>query len=141
MGGQDTCLAYLLYYNRIRDYHVCSSQLISAQTRKAVLGVDQITWNKDRLEWIVKTPSSLEGTAATQVVNSINWTPQLKDLLQMDHTLRPHTSKCYREPYIRHIPILPFEEGLSEDDFRGPISYPLLNAKEAYHGPERKCSK
>lgn len=106
--GDEMCLAYLVYYNRIRDYNSCASQMVSEMNRMRFVG------------------------------NGVNWDEETRRELQREQTLRPHQGTCFREPFSREIPIMPHSEGLSEDDFRGPVHYPL--EADAYYGPKKMCN-
>ncbi|ODN00878.1 DBH-like monooxygenase protein 2 [Orchesella cincta] len=97
---QEMCLVYLYYYNQLQDYSLCRSEIVSQQYMRQYLGVNNITWDNEQLDYAATSPAHLAGQTMTSISdNLVNWTPQLRNELQQDHQFLPQVNACSRSPF------------------------------------------
>ncbi|CAL8125826.1 unnamed protein product [Orchesella dallaii] len=96
---QEMCLAYFFYYNKLQDYSLCRSEIISQQYMQQYLGVNNITWDNDQLDYAATSPAYLAGQTVATISDNVNWTPELRRELQQDHQFLPQVNACSRSPF------------------------------------------
>lgn len=158
VGGFTTrhemCMAFMVYYNKIKDYSFCFSSIQSPEGRARFLaGTQNITWVQENiLEWIVQSPQNLAGMRVTEVSDRVvDWNQQRRQELQRFHLEEMQWGGCHRDIYARSLAALAMlsmnPQPIGEppggplntpDDYRGLIGYPW--AAEVYRPPPRVCN-
>lgn len=101
VGGYSTeeemCHVFILYYNRLPQYPICRSELVSPEyVRRYLAGARNLTWNQSQLEFVATAPPHLAGMTVSQIADSayVNWTEDLRTQLQRDHIIHPQVEIC-----------------------------------------------
>lgn len=145
------CVAFIHYYGRNNDYSYCRSEIVSEEYRRRFLGVSNITWEEDELEWVAMTPPHLAGLSMTAISNNVDWTETKREELMNFHEAHPHIGKCSRNMEYRdaaQVKMLEDSGALeitenvatnvnTPDDFNGPVRYPF-RAKP--YVPDQSCT-
>lgn len=163
LGGfrtrQEMCLSYVVYYNLLRDYSYCRSEIISPAYRQRFLGVRNVTWMESHIDWVAMPPSPrfLVGRTVTDISDSVEWDKESREELQQVHEQHPQTMQCSRDLHSRDAAEveqtlqsfpdnsggLVFNSGDyrtsvdTENDYIGPVEYP--RSVIPYEIPEDDC--
>lgn len=145
-------MAFIFYYNRIDDYSYCRSEIVSPEYRRRFLGVSNVTWNEDLLEWVAATPEDLAGLTMTEISdNFVNWDEGRRQELKRFHDAHPHVSRCSRHLSSRRpeqvqallesgalvLTGSPSTSVNTADDYNGPGTYPF---RARQYVPQQSCS-
>ncbi|CAL8072115.1 unnamed protein product [Orchesella dallaii] len=134
---QDMCLAFLIYYNKLQDFSVCQSEIISEDYRNHFLNVQNITWTPSQLEFVVDPPESMGGLTISEVSdNFVEWNVENRAELQRFHFYHPQINSCPRDLYTRNL-LNSGESQVDPDDFSASVIYPS-NAR--VYQPKETCS-
>lgn len=96
------CLASIAYHVRgngvMSDhYPVCNSELVSDDyNRKYLAGAGNLTWDKEKLEFVAGEPENLKGMTVSEISDSrfVRWTEGLRADLQRDHIVGGQMGRC-----------------------------------------------
>lgn len=140
--SQEMCFSFVVYYAKILDYNVCTSEIVSGEYRDYFLGVGNVTWVEGQLDWVAVTPRSLAGYTVKQISdNFVDWDSLgRRSEVQRFHEVHPQVGKCSRDLYARSAEGLQalMRSGVvsgevtgdvrvsvdSRDDFSGAVGYP-----------------
>lgn len=151
---QEMCIVFIVYYNKIWDYNMCRSEIVSDEFRQRFIGVRNVTWVESQLDWVVTENGKFTGLTVQQISdNYINWDGRLQHELQRFHESHPHAGKCSRDLYARSPIALQalMQSGAATgpvtnnvptnlntpDDFSSLIGYPH---KARHFVPPKTCS-
>ncbi|ODM99667.1 DBH-like monooxygenase protein 1 [Orchesella cincta] len=92
---QEMCKTFLTYYPKMNDYGLCRSMIVSPKFTKRYLGINNFTWDRSQIEYIVNSPSELEALTISKVSDTvIDWNDELRAQLRLDHITRPQAVIC-----------------------------------------------